>query len=187
MRQRSAYVPIQRALLGIFTIVLLVFLAACGTNGGATGTGSPSNGGPTGSASATPTGSSGGVSATPTQSLATQKCGTVHSMRLAIVPADASRAKDVENCFWQAFQACHPATMVYAQNGVDTGTIHNFSVQSINGKCAITDGVQTFLAPHPASAPTNYTCTGLAQQTDGLHFSACGRVGDVLVPSAGAQ
>ena len=190
MQKRNAHVPMQRALLGILMIALLVFLAACGTNGGAKGTTTGGNGSVTAtgtSTGATPTTGGSGVVPTPTQTLATQKCGTVHSMRLLVVPTDASRVKTVENCFWQAFQGCHPATMIYAQNDLDTGTIHNFTLQSINGKCVISDGVQTFIAPHPASAPQNYTCTGMRQQADGLHFSACGAAGNVFVPSTAAQ
>ena len=189
MRQRSAYLPIQHALVDVFTIVLLVFLAACGTNSGATTTtaGGGSNAITATGTSASATASSTGVTATPTRTLATQKCGTVHTMRLLIVPADANLAKGVENCFWQAFQTCHPAVMVFAQNSLDSGTVHNFSLQKSNGTCVITDGVQHFVLPRPASAATNYVCAGLTQQADGLHFQACGEAGNVLVPSVGAQ
>jgi hypothetical protein len=57
----------------------------------------------------------------------------------------------------------------------------------VNGACVITDDLQHFIAPHPPKAVGSYTCTGLAQQSDGLHFQACGSEGNVLVPSAGTQ
>jgi hypothetical protein len=173
MQPRTIYRPVQHLVMGAVTIFVLMLLAACGTN--------------VGTPSTTTTGSNGGVTLAPTPTLATQNCGTVHTMRLLIVPTDTDRAKGVENCFWQAFQQCHPATLVYAQNNLDTGTIHNFSLKNVNGSCTITDGVQNFIAPRPAQKATNVTCTGLTQQTDGLHFHGCGESGDVLVPSVGAQ
>ncbi len=184
MQPRKIYIPAQRLLIGTLTIVVLMLLAACGTNVGTT-TGSNSNSTPTTSTSATAT-STASATPAPTKTLAMQNCGTVHTMRLLIVPTDVDHVKGVEDCFWQAFQQCHPATMVYAQNSLDTGIIHSFSLKSVNGACLISDGVQHFMAPHPASAATNYTCAGLTQQTDGLHFRACGEAGDVLVPSVGS-
>ncbi|MGH2480846.1 MAG: hypothetical protein ACRDHW_14430, partial [Ktedonobacteraceae bacterium] len=71
---------IQHALVGVFTIVLLVFLVACGTNSGATTTtGGGSNAiTATGTSASATTASSPGVTTTPTRTLATQKCVTVH-------------------------------------------------------------------------------------------------------------
>lgn len=180
MQMRKIYLPVQHLFFGALIIVALTLLVACGTNGGATTT-------TTGSGNNTITISSGATTQAPapTKPLATQNCGTVHTMRLLVVPADANLAKGVENCFWQAFQQCHPATLVYAQNNLDTGTIHNFSLKNVNGTCVITDGLQTFIAPRPAQGTTNYTCAGLTQQADGLHFQACGTLGNVLVPLSG--
>lgn len=172
--RRNTHLHSQRILASSFAIglvCLLMLLAACGTNGKST----------------TTTGSSGTTQA-PAATQATQRnCGVVHTMHLLIVPADVNHAKGVEDCFWQAFQQCAPATMIYSQNSLDTGTIHNFSIKNVNGKCTITDGVQHFIAPHPARSMTTYTCAGVTQQTEGLRFISCGEAGNVLVPSVGAQ
>lgn len=173
MKHIRTYLRSQRFALEGLTIGLvlcLVLLAACGTNAGTT----------------TTTGSSGVTTTTTNTPLVTVQCGAVHTMRLLVVPADKDRVKGVEDCFWQAYQQCHPATLIYAQNNLDTGTIHNFSLKSENGQCVITDGVQHVIAPHPPQSTTNYTCTGLTRQNDGLHFLSCGEVGNVLVPEASA-
>lgn len=176
MKRTRTYLIRRRFLMGslmMSLVFLLTLLAACGTNSGGTTTGS----GPGGS----------GATATATKAPTTQNCGIVHSMRLNIIPSDATLAKGVENCFWQAYQQCHPAKLTYAQNELDTGAIHTFSLKSVNGSCVITDDLQRFIAPHPPKAAGSYTCAGLAQQSDGLHFQACGNEGNILVPTAGAQ
>lgn len=175
MKRTRTYLIRRHFLMGSLALslmFLLVFLAACGANGSTT----------TGSGSTNP-----GTTATATKVPTTQNCGVVHSMRLNIVPADTKLAKGVENCFWQAYQQCHPAKMLYAQNDLDAGSIHNFSLKSQNGTCIITDALQHFVAPRPPQAVATYTCAGLTQQSDGLHFQACGSEGNILVPTAGAQ
>lgn len=150
---------------GLSLAFLLFFLAACGANVGAT-TGSNSPG------------------ATVTE-LPVKHCGTVHTLRQLVVPADQKSVKNVEDCFWQAYQQCYPATLVYSQGGVDTATVYTFSLKSQNGKCVIADALQHVVFPHSPTSGVNGTCTGLTQQTDGLHFLACNNEGDVLVPGDG--
>jgi hypothetical protein len=164
MKQMTLQKPKQRCLgTGLVLLLFLLLLSACGTNAGTT------------------TGS--GSGATPTATPLTQHCGTVHTMRELVVPADQDLAKGVENCFWQAYQQCRPATLVYSQIGVDAGLIHNFSLKSQNGKCMITDALQHIIAPRPPQTAGTYTCASLTQQSDGLHFLACTTEGDVLVPA----
>src|SRR5260370_32770456 len=102
MHYKGVYLRGERILAGSLTISLiciLLLLAACGYNNGGpiTTTGSGGNTAPT-------------VVGTP-KTLATQKCGIVHTMRLLIVPADVGHVKGMEDCFWQAYQQCHPATL----------------------------------------------------------------------------
>lgn len=148
--------------------LLLFLLAACGTNTTITG--------------------SNGPAATAT-TLPTQLCGTVHTLRQQVVPGDQKSAKGVEECFWQAYQQCHPAKLVYSQGSVDTVMIHTFSLKSQSGKCVITDALQHVVIPHPPQSEGNHTCTGLEQQAAGLRFLACTDEGNVLVPqgNGGAQ
>lgn len=149
-------------------VLLLLLLAACGANAGGTTTGS----GGTPTATSTP--------------LPTQHCGIVHAQRLQVVPADKNLARGVENCFWQAYQQCHPATMTYSQGNLDTVMLHTFSLKSQGGQCVVIDTAQRAVLPRPPQTIGTYTCTGLAQQPDGLHFTNCGNEGNVLVPTAGA-
>jgi hypothetical protein len=142
--------------------LLLLLLSACGSNAGGQGQ------------AATPT-------STPLAQA--QKCGTMHSMHAEIVPTDQNIVNQSIHCFWQAFQNCQPATLTYALNGLDAGTVHTFTVKSTNGKCSITDGVQHYIAPHPPGKTTTYTCSDVKLQSDGLYVFSCGGVGTVIVPA----
>jgi len=139
--------------------LLILILSACGSNVGGQGP--------------TPT---------PTTPLQVQKCGTVHTLHSYIPSADQQLVKQAENCFWQAFQQCHPATLTYSQNELDTGTVHTFMPKSAAGKCAISDGVQHYIAPRPPGNTTTYVCSDVKLQTDGLYVFSCGAVGTVIVP-----
>lgn len=180
MKHRQMYVRRFRFPVGWLTISLalcLVLLTACGTRAGSTTTGSSGFPSVTASKSAT----------TVTTHAQLRKCGVVHTMRMLVVPADQNLARNVEDCFWQAYQQCQPATLIYEQNGLDTGTISTFTLFSGNGRCEITDEVQHFVVPHPPQPTANTICTGLTKQNDGLHFLSCGNMGNVLVPEAGTQ
>jgi hypothetical protein len=112
-----------------------------------------------------------------------QQCGTVHTLHSQIVPVDQNTVKQTENCFWQAFQQCQPATLTYAKNELDVGTINTFALKNADGKCAVSVGVQQFVAPHPPGKPTMYTCSGVKLQSDGLYIYSCGDAGTVVIPS----
>lgn len=139
--------------------LLMLVLSACGSNTGGQG-----------------------LTPTPTRPLQVQKCGTVHTLHSYIAPADQQIVKQAENCFWQAFQQCQPATLTYQQNELDTGTVHTFTLKSADGKCIVSDGVQHYIAPHPPGNATTYACSDVKLQTDGLYIFSCGDVGTVVVP-----
>lgn len=143
--------------------LLLLLLAACGTQA-STLTGSNNQ-----AATATP--------------LPLQHCGTIYTLGQQKTPTDQKAAKTAEDCFWQAYQQCHPATLVYSQASVDTAMVHNFALQKQNGKCIIIDALQHVIVPHAPQSAGNSTCTSLTQQADGLHVSACNHEGNVLVPA----
>jgi hypothetical protein len=111
-----------------------------------------------------------------------QKCGIVQGLAHLEVPPSDTGAERAENCFWQAFQRCRPATLVFITSSVDTALIRTFTIHNDNGACSISDAKQQRIVPHPPVPAGTYTCAGLLQKTDGLHFSACGKDGDVLVP-----
>ncbi len=170
-----------RFFLTLSLTMFLLLLTACGTNTVmSTGAGGP------GATATTSAGGSTGGTNTPPQSSA-QNCGTVHASRLMIVPTDQDRARDIETCFWQEYQQCHSATMGYSQAGLDTATIHTFSLNNQAGQCVVIDKLQSIVEPRAPQAAGSYTCTGLTRQADGLHFLACGKEGNILVPTAGTQ
>ena len=115
-----------------------------------------------------------------------QHCGKVQTEPNGAL-LDATTAKQETNCFWQAFQRCHAASLDFTSGGVDTVTIRTFAIENKRDGCSISDTVQDLMGPNPASAAKTYTCTGLAQQSDGLHFASCGEDGDVFVPIVVAQ
>lgn len=139
-------------------LCLGILLVACGTSGGTTG----------------------GSGATPTK-VVVQQCGTVHTDPRGII-ADTSAAKAVEDCFFQAYQQCRPATLNYSLVSLDTGVDRTFTVKSANGQCSVTDAVQHYVVPQKPGPAQVYTCSGVTQQADGLHFSSCGQDGDIIVP-----
>lgn len=153
---------------GLSILLLILLLSACGYKG-------------------TTVGSQPSTPSTPTHPLQVKNCGSLHTIRLLLVPTDQEIAKQDETCFAQAYAACHPATLVYSQSSLDTGTIHNFSIKNQNGKCTITDMVQTYVAPRSPHTTGIYTCGSLALKADGLHVYSCGTVGDVFVPGSNVQ
>ncbi len=155
---------------GLSISLLMLLLSACGYNGTTVG-----------SQPSTPS------TPTPTHPLQVKNCGSLHTIRLLLVPTDQDLAKQDETCFAQAYAACHPATLVYSQSSLDTGTIHNFSIKNQNGKCTITDMVQTYVAPRSPHTTGIYTCGSLALKADGLYVYSCGTVGDVFVSGSNVQ
>ena len=116
-------------------------------------------------------------------------CGTVHVAAGRVLPQEAAAASAAESCFAHAYTTCQPSTLTYTSMGVDTGTTQNFIEALSNGKCALTDIVQGYTAngggkTYPAQT---YTCSGMQQQADGLHFTDCGQVGNVVVPAPSAR
>lgn len=159
LRQRSHF-PSAALSIGLLLALLSVALAAC----------SPSLGGPP---------------PPPTQP-PVMHCGGVQSLGPHLVPADQAGAKQAEDCFWQAFQQCRPATFTFIMGGVDTVTTRIFTVQvdkvSSTGNCALSDTRQFRMLPNPPLASKTYTCMSMLEKPDGLHFSNCDADGDILVP-----
>jgi hypothetical protein len=168
---QNARLPLRkRHSLVLGLAVLLLLLAACGTR--VTGTTSGS-GGPT--------------TATATSTTTAQNCGAVHTMHLLVVPADENKARTVEDCFWRAYQLCHPASLTYVQSSVDTSKIRTFTLKSQSNQCIIGDALQNQVAPRAPQPIGNYTCAGLTQKHDGLYFNACGSDGNIVIPAGSTE
>jgi hypothetical protein len=153
--------PVMGSLIAL--TVLTVILAACGPNNSTSG-GQPNR---------TP----------PAQA---QKCGSVDTRPDGKL-TDETIAKQAENCFWQAYQHCQVATLTFTKRGVDAGTIHTFTFANNNGQCLISDAIQTYIAPNGPRPGNTFSCTGLTQQADGLHFASCGAFGDIIVPNSSGE
>src|SRR5438045_7265274 len=124
--------------------------------------------------------SSGSQNPTPTKSTQVQKCGSERTNPRGI-PVNGPAAKQTEDCFWQAFQKCHAASLSYTTTGVDTVVVRNFTIQNNGEQCSVSDTVQHAIVPAPLSAAKTYTCTGVTEQADGLNFKGCGNDGDIIV------
>lgn len=152
---RIAYVVVSFLLLGFF-------LAACGSN--------------------TTAGSNGQPTPTPTRPVQTVNCGSVQSHLNGISPSDKPAAQKAVNCFYQAYQKCQPATLMFSTFGIDAGAINHFAVKNANGSCSISDGWQHFIAPNPPAGTITYSCASMNMQADGLHILSCGDVGSIVIP-----
>ena len=150
--------PLRCSLLIALAAVMLI-LSACGSKSTTTG-GQPGS----------------------TPAAQVQKCGSVETSPNGLITS-ATQAKLAESCFWQAYQQCHAATLNFTKHSLDTGAIYAFTIVNTNGQCSISNATQTYIAPHPPKSGKTYTCTGLTQQADGLLFTSCGEVGDIVVPN----
>src|SRR5216684_3064467 len=113
-----------------------------------------------------------------------QKCGFVHGFgTLEVVPKDLG-GEQAENCFWQAFQHCRPATLVFITSSLHTTLIHTFTVHTGNSLCLITDAKQFGVVSNPHAPATIYTCTGLIRHPRALDILSCGQEGTVVVLGA---
>jgi hypothetical protein len=126
---------------------------------------------------------------TTTPPTAIHQCGTVHVAAGRVLPQEAAAASAAESCFAHAYATCQPAALTFTSMGVDTGATQTFIEHLSNGQCTVTDSVQGYTANGGGKTfPTQtYTCSGMQQQADGLHFTDCGQEGDVLVPAPSAR
>ena len=143
-------------------LLLVFFLAACGSSTTTTGGGQP-----------TPTA---------TRPAQTVDCGKIQSRANGIAPSDKAAAQQAVNCFYQAYQKCQPATLMFSSLGLDAGVIHHLAVKNVNGSCAISDGWQHYIAPHPPAGTITYSCASMNMQADGLHIESCGNAGSIVIP-----
>ena len=151
-------------------ILLCALLAGCGSY-------IPSQGGQT---QTTPT-TNPVLTPSPTHGQQAHNCGQVDTM-LNGKAVDVNKARLASNCFWQAYQSCQVALLTLKVHSLDTGANHMFAIKSSNGKCSITDTVTHYIVPNNLNTTRIYTCSGLVQEADGLHFIACGSLGSIVIP-----
>ena len=139
--------------VGIIAIFISAALVACGSSTGS------------------------GGSATPTTQAQTQNCGTIETTPRGM-PMNQTTAQQSENCFFQTYQHCQNATLVYGLHGVDTSVVRTFTIENHNGRCTILDAMQHSIAPAPLSPAKTFQCSTVSMQADGLHITGCGQDGD---------
>jgi hypothetical protein len=109
-------------------------------------------------------------------------CGRVSVLGPSGASPTNSDAQANEDCFFQAYQSCTPATLEVTFSGVDAGTRHSFSLAGSAGSCSISDMQQHFVVPRPPQPGTTVTCSSLRRGSNGgLLFSNCGG-SDIAVP-----
>jgi len=147
--------------IALVCLCLGLLVVACGTNSGTTT----------------------GAGAAPT-STAVQQCGTVHTALTGIV-TDTGSARTVEDCFARDYKQCQPATLNFDLLSLDSGVNRTFTIKSTNGQCTVTDAVQHYVVPKKPGPAQVYTCSGMTQEANGLHFTSCGQDGNIDVPATG--
>ncbi|GHO85378.1 hypothetical protein [Dictyobacter formicarum] len=124
---------------------------------------------------------------TPSASAAARQptCGTVYARIGSTVPTNAD-ANQNEDCFWRAYTTCQPdQSITYQQTGIDTGTIHQFSLVRRGFRCQITDEVRPYTIVGPGShMMAFYVCSSMYRDFYGLHVQNCQNDGDVLIPTS---
>ncbi|HEY6286325.1 MAG TPA: hypothetical protein VIX20_11725 [Ktedonobacteraceae bacterium] len=155
-------------------VLLCAFLAGCGSY-------VPSQGGQSQTTPSTTPTSIPAFTPSPTLAQQAQNCGKVDTT-LNGKPVDANQARLAGNCFWQAFQNCQAASLILKEHSLDTGADHTFTMKGTTGRCSIMDTVKHYIVPNNLNLTRSYTCSGLVMQADGLHFIACGSLGNIFMP-----
>ncbi len=112
-----------------------------------------------------------------------KNCGIVQIFGRPEAPVNGRGAATAENCFLQAFRICQPAVLVYFIGSVDTVLVRTFTIHNNHGKCSITDVRQFRLVPRTLTPAVFYTCAGLTKLPNALRINACGRDGNIIIPS----
>ena len=109
-------------------------------------------------------------------------CGRVYQYSGGVIDIlTGTPVSQVEECFWQAYQTCTPATLLYtvAYRLYFTRT---FTVTSNGSACKINDYPRQAGTTPNTSILTTIACAGLAQRDGGLLISRCGSDGTIFVP-----
>ena len=100
---------------------------------------------------------------------------------LKTVPVDTGRSEQAGNCFWQAFQTCRPAALIFITNSLHATFTHTFTIQNSHGNCSILEATKFGSVTNAASPATVYSCAGLKRYPRALYFLGCGKDGTIIV------
>lgn len=115
---------------------------------------------------------------------AIQNCGNVLGYGNLVPVPRGGGSQHAENCFWQAFQQCQPATLVFSTQSMtrlSVPIIHTFTIHNSAGKCLLSDTKEQRSAPNGPVQIVTYTCAGLEQSPRVLNVLSCGQEGTVPV------
>jgi hypothetical protein len=94
-----------------------------------------------------------------------------------------ANARQVQDCFWEAYQQCRPAILTLIIHVADGVSTHTFKTQK-QGSCVVSDTIQNSIAGLPSSQPETYNCARLEKTQTALHFVNCGDEDIIDIPSS---
>jgi hypothetical protein len=111
-----------------------------------------------------------------------QKCGTITLSPIGKLLDPSKIAPHNGSCFEQAYQHCQPATLIFTHGGIDTVTIHTFTVSQKQHPCSVTDLLQYRVIPGPLHTTGTYTCSNVNITKDALFIKHCNTEGTISIP-----
>jgi hypothetical protein len=90
-------------------------------------------------------------------------------------------ARQVEQCFIQAYRHCQNASMLVTWMETDTGSHETLTIEPQNGQCRLISSSQPYGVVVQQPQTTTYICQGLTLTTDALIVKQCGN-GDETIP-----
>ena len=112
-----------------------------------------------------------------------QHCGSLYSA-LGPQPAGGKvnrQAVRAIDCFVLAHQQCVAASLSYSTHSLDTGTQDTYYTSNSLGGCGLSGHTSSYVDVLQGSS-SDFSCSGLQQHPDGLHFLSCGRFGEQIIP-----
>jgi hypothetical protein len=91
--------------------------------------------------------------------------------------------QQVSQCFWSAFQQCHPATLRFVVISTTTETTRTFTIAQGTQGCTVSDTVQRGSASlEPDTTINVYPCTNVLNSSTQMLISRCGADGNITIP-----
>ncbi|HEY4387833.1 MAG TPA: hypothetical protein VGN34_25565 [Ktedonobacteraceae bacterium] len=110
-----------------------------------------------------------------------QKCGAIALNPIGKL-VDAKTAIQSGICFENAYRHCQIATLLFTESGVDTVTMHTFTIARKERACVVTSLVQHRVLPMLFKITGTYTCTAVNRTKNALLIKNCGAEGTITIP-----
>ena len=116
-----------------------------------------------------------------------QDCGSLYS---GITSSTALLANpgaiQTFKCFMLAHQQCRAASLSYTSHSVDTGVTEVYYTASAIDNCELS-GKSTPYGILGNGTTTDFRCSAITQELDGLHLHSCEQYGDIVVPASATK